>query len=316
MRVLLSSCAMLVALTACGVMPSTSKHNDPMGELEKIPGPAIDGIAATQQKAAEQALAQGDLRRAAQFYQQLLGSSKLTDAQKRAYQLKLVEVQRRAGDFEGAQKNLTGILAVAPNDPEALENKGLVLLAQGKPQEAGVTFERVMQIDEKRWRTLNGLGILFMTKSMVPEAMAYFTEAIKYSSDNPSVLNNVGLAFAVDRKFPKAIEALDQASRYAGTDSLKRRQIDLNTALVLGISGDLDGARKLAVRHLKGPALDNNLGLYAYLANNQELAKAYLNTALTNSEFHYERAWENLEAISAQSVEKTVQPGEKSIRIP
>ena len=135
---------------------------------------------------------------------------------------------------------------------------------------------------------------------MIPEAMAYYTEALKHSPDNPAILNNVGLSQAADHNFPRAIEALQQAERVSAPDD-RRKEIDLNLALVYGVSGDLDTAKQIASKYLEGPALDNNLGLYAHLSKNDALAKTYFNMALSRSPTYYERAWKNLDIIDSTS---------------
>lgn len=305
----------LVLVSACSMMPGKNAMFDPEKELEKLKGPEVDGVATTLEKSATEAMERGDPARARQFYQQLYDTPKLTPEMKRHYAIGLAEASRRSGNPEAALALIENVVKAEPRNAEALESKGLSLLALGKVQDAGRVFEQVMEIDKKRWRTLNGLGILFMTKNMVPEAMAYYTEALKYSNDNPSVLNNIGLSFAAERRFDKAIEALQQASHTASGDAQRRKQVDLNLAMVMGISGDLDGARELASRYLKGPALDNNLGVWAYLSDNDELARAYLNTALSGSTTHYERAWNNLAVITEQAKGGAPKQG-KSVSIP
>jgi Flp pilus assembly protein TadD len=178
-----------------------------------------------------------------------------------------------------------------------MEGRGLSLMANGKVSDAGRAFSDVIEKDPKRWRTLNAIGILFVTKNMVPEAIAYYTEALEISPDNPAILNNVGLSYATDKNYPRAIEALKQASRFSKAP-FQRKQIDLNLAMVYGVSGDFDTARDVAGKYLEGPALDNNLGLYAHLAKDDSLAKSYLNMALTQSPTYYERAWENLDVVN------------------
>ena len=175
-------------------------------------------------------------------------------------------------------------------------------MAMDKSVDASRVFSEIVDKDPKRWRTLNALGILFVTKNMIPEAMAYYTEALKFSPDNPAVLNNVGLSQALDRKYDRALEALDQAARFAKTPS-QGKQIELNTALVYGISGDYDHAREIASKYYQGPALDNNLGLYAYLAKNNDKAKEYLNKALSQDPMFYQRAWNNLDIVKESAGE-------------
>jgi Flp pilus assembly protein TadD len=284
-------------LAGCGTDSSLKQWLDPDRSFAKLPQPEVGGVNETLEKQATNALAQGDARRAAQFYEQLLGSNKATPEQRLRWQLGLADSLRRMGDADHALAGYDAVLKDHPDNLDAREGRGLTLMAQGKPAEAGRVFSEILKKDGTRWRTLNALGILFVTKDMIPEAMAYYTEALKQSPDNPAILNNVGLSQAVDHNYPRAIEALKQASSLAPADA-RRKQVDLNLAMVLGVSGDMDGARDVAEKYLDGPALENNLGFYAHLAKDDALAKTYLNMALSHSPTFYERAWENLDIVS------------------
>ena len=149
---------------------------------------------------------------------------------------------------------------------------------------------------------------------MPAEGMTYLNEALKYSDDNPSVLNNIGLVLAMQRDYQQAIPALTKAARRA--EGGQKAHIELNTALVHGIFGNVRDAKRMAEKHLDRISLENNLGLYAHLANDDELAKSYLNMALTGSSVHYKRAWENLNLINNDGApQKILSPMQKSIRV-
>lgn len=285
-----------LVLTACQD-GSLKQWLDPDRTFESLPQPEVSGVEATLEKQATDALATGDVRRAAQFYEQLLGMKKGTPADQLRYKLGLADALRRMGENDKALAAYTTILRDSPGNIDAMEGKGLTLMAQGKFVDAGRELSEVMKRDQRRWRTLNALGILFVTKNMIPEAMAYYTEALRQSPDNPSVLNNVGLSQAVDKNYPRAVAALEQAARVSPADE-RRKQIELNLAMVHGISGDMEKARELAGKHLDGPALANNLGFYAHLAKDDSLARTYLNMALSHSSTFYERAWNNLDIVS------------------
>lgn len=284
-------------LAACGKGGAFEQWVDPDKTFEALPQPDVSGMDSTLEKQATDALAVGDVRRSAQFYEQLLGLKKGTPADQLRYKLGLADALRRMGENDKAFAGYTEILRENPGNMDGKEGRALTLMAQGKSTDAGREFSEIMQKDGRRWRTLNALGILFVTKGMIPEAMAYYTEALRQSPDNPSVLNNVGLSRAVDKNYPRAIEALDQASRVAPADD-RRKQIELNLAMIYGLSGDMEKARALASKYLDGAALDNNLGFYAHLSKDDSLAKTYLNMALSHSSTYYERAWNNLDIIS------------------
>ncbi len=302
-----------LVLGACETSNETIRRwmNPKEAGFDTLPQPEVSGVNTTVEKQATDALATGDIRRAAQFYEQLLGSDKGSEAEKLRWRIGLADVLRRMGENDAALAGYEQILKTSAGNLEAMEGKGLTLMAQGKSTDAGRMFSDIMKKDDKRWRTLNALGILFVTKNMIPEAMAYYTEALKHSADNPSVLNNVGLTQAVDHNYPRAMEALEQASRLAPADE-RRKQIDLNLAMVMGISGNMEGARDLASKYLEGAALENNLGFYAHLAKDDSLAKTYLNMALSHSPTYYERAWNNLDIISGGTGDSNDNPVMKS----
>ncbi len=291
-RILLISTAL--ALTACG--QAGQQWFDPDKTFKLFDQPDVKGVNDTQEDMAKDAMKAGDYGRAAQFYQQMIATKKGTPEQMVRYKLGMAEATRRGGDNEAALAMYDEVMKDAPNNVDVMEGRGLALMATGKTVDAGRAFSSVIEKEPKRWRSLNALGILFVTKNMIPEAMAYYTEALASSPDNAAVLNNVGLSQATDRNFPRAIEALQQASRVSKVPSQKK-QIELNLAMVYGVSGDMDNAREIASKYFEGPALDNNLGLYAHLAKDDNLARTYLNMALTQSPVYYERAWQNLDVV-------------------
>lgn len=298
-------CATSLSLTGCG--DTAKRWLDPDATFKSLPQPEVKGVNDTQEEMAKEAANNGDYGRAIKFYEVLVAAEKGTPEQKLRYKLGLAESARRVGENERALAMFDQLSRENPTNIDALEGKGLSLLALGKSSEASRTFAEVMTTDTKRWRTLNALGILFVSKNMIPEALAYYNEAIKYSPDNAAVLNNMGLSYAIDHNFPRGIEVLEQAARVSKT-APQRKQIELNEALVFGISGDLDRAKDMASKHLQGPALDNNMGLYAHLAKDDALAKTYLNMALSQSPTFYERAWNNLDSLNNGSAPTRSKP--------
>jgi Flp pilus assembly protein TadD len=287
-----------LSLSACGQMGS--QWIDPDKAFASFDQPDVKGVNDTEEDMAKESLKNGDLQRASDYYQQLLDSKKGTPEQVMRYKMAMADVTRRLGRNEAALAMYEELYRDNPTNIDVMEGRGLALMSNGKTVDAGRQFADVMAKDPKRWRTLNALGILFVTKNMVPEAMQYYAEALNNSPDNPAILNNVGLSYATDKQYPRGIEALQQASRLSKTP-MQKKQIDLNLAMVYGVSGDLDTAHDIAAKYLEDAALDNNLGLYAHLAKDDSLAKSYLNMALSQSPTYYERAWDNLDVVNDTS---------------
>jgi Flp pilus assembly protein TadD len=275
-------------------------------------GPQVEGVEATLLSNAVDATKRGEHQKAAQLYRQLLA----TNNESTPYALGLADSLRRNGDLESAEIVYQEIVEKEPDLLEAKEGYGLLRLAKGEFDKAGTLLSEVHKKDAKRWQTLNGLAILLVERGSPVDAIAYFKEALKQSKHNPSVLNNIGLAYAIDDQPENALSALGEAIEGSPIKSAQRKNIELNLALVMGIYGDMDAAEKILKSHLPEAAVANNLGLYAYLANNEELAKSYLNTALSRSPYHYKRAWENLDAITKGKGGKRGPATPKSIKIP
>jgi Flp pilus assembly protein TadD len=297
MRISSFICALPLVLSACQEGSITKQWLDPDKSFSEFEQPDVPTQQRLLEQGAKDSLEKGHPKRAAQYYKQLIDAASTPEDKKRGYTIAYGDALRRSGEFDDALKVFETVLETHQDHIEALEGKGLSLMALGKTSDAGRAFQQVMQRDSGRWRTLNALAILFVTRDLVPEAMAYYAEALRVSPNNPAILNNVGLSQAAIQNWPRAIRAMEQAVQAASSDH-RRKQIELNLALVYGISGDLDKARVTAAKYLEGPALDNNMGLYAYLANNKDLATTYLNQALTGSTIYYERAWKNLEIVN------------------
>jgi Flp pilus assembly protein TadD len=287
-----------LTLSACG--QAGQQWLDPDKTFALFDQPVVKGVNATQEEMAKDAAAAGDFARAGQIYQQLVAGGKGAPAEQLRYKLGMAESARRLGNFDAALAMYDELSTAHGNHVEVLEGRGLTLMASGKAVDAGKTLASALEKDPKRWRTLNALGILFVSRNMIPEALAYYNEALIYSPNNAAVLNNMGLSHAIERNFPRAVEAMQKAVMASKAPS-QRKQIELNLAMVLGVSGDLEGAREVANKYLEGAALDNNLGLYAHLAKDDALAKTYLNMALSQSSGFYQRAWDNLDTVNSQS---------------
>tara|TARA_B100001123_G_scaffold337882_1_gene382312 strand:- start:1932 stop:2948 length:1017 start_codon:yes stop_codon:yes gene_type:complete len=305
MRLLWISSVLLLA--ACNLQADKGGIYNPDEEFAKLEGPDVATFQESLERNAFEALSAGEAGRAAGLYQQLADK----DPNEARYWLGLAESMRRDRAYAESVPVYDKVIEMHPGHLDAYEGKALALMADGKTQEAGKIFERIVQRDPKRWRTLNALGILFAIKNMPTESVRYLQEAVKYYPDNPSVINNLGLVYASQRQYDSAVQLLQEAAGKADPGQVE--QIELNLALVYGIMGNMAQAERIAERHLPAGSLENNMGFYAHLANDQELAKSYLNMALSGSPIYYERAWKNLEIIARE--EKTAGPSEPGKRI-
>ncbi len=196
------------------------------------------------------------------------------------------------------------ILTKNPKQIDALEQKGIILLNQGNLSGAIGLFNEVLAQDALRWKTLNAIGVAYALNQQMSQALEYYKTALDIAPENVAVLNNLGLAYAFNLDFMNAEETLQRALGQPLTAD-KQRQIEQNLALVYGLSGRADLAEPILRKYMPEAAVYNNLGLYAKLAGDTDLARSYLNEALTASPGFYEKAWENLQNLPDYTPDST-----------
>lgn len=282
---LLSACAGAASRNGVQVKPDEA--------VATFGGPEVGTMEAALYNSAGEAFKKEEFSKSMQLYGQLVSRY----PEKLEYLFHFAEAARRAGHYDDAQKAYVEFLKRNPDRMDAQEGRGLTQLAMGEVDRAIRTLSSVMQQDNRRWRTINALGVALSIKNKPDDALKYYREALNLDEQNPSILNNIGLTLAIKDDYERAIRALQLASKYYDGNELGRKRIDLNLAMVYGLSGDMEAAEATAKRHLSQSELYNNLGHYAFLADNKELARTYLNMALTKSPDHYEKAWKNLEEL-------------------
>ncbi len=210
---------------------------------------------------------------------------------------KLAESYRLKGETKDAIPLYQEIIAKNNTIFHAKEGLGLALLQARQLDAAIEIFLELLREDATRWRTINALGVIYSLQGNTQEADNYYEMARVLQRDNATILNNMGLAYTlVGKKKSYGIELLKEALSLAKTEVIKR-QITLNLALAHGIAGNDDIVRTLLKPLLSEAAIYNNLGIYASLRDDRNLAKTYLSKALTSEPVFYEKAWKNLERI-------------------
>lgn len=298
MNLRLLSIATTALLAANGCSPQDmGVVKDGKSWLGEQAGPKVDSVSDSLLKSAQDAELAGDARASATYYQQLADKN----PENAAYAVSLADAVRRMGDPDKALSLYEGVLKANPQHAPALEGRALAQMQRGEFDAAEAGFNELVKSNKATWRSYNGLGVIYAGKQQGGTARQYFDEAQRLSPGNPSILNNVGLAQAMGKDFAGANATLAQAAQLAAPRPAFRRQIDLNNAMVYAAAGKLENAEAIARQYFEGPALNNNMGFYAHLAQDDQLAKTYLNMALTQSKRFYPRAWQNLEALNTQN---------------
>jgi Flp pilus assembly protein TadD len=286
--ILTSSAALLAVLWLSACAPGQG-----LPGLSSMPQLEMSQTAAQKSEAAHKSLADHDYKAAEAAYEALANENP-GDAE---FLVGLADSQRLQGKLDDAIKQYDKALDAFPGYPDALEGKGLILVQQAQFDAAVSLFSQVLKADPDRWHSLDGVGIAFAAKNLHEQAIQYYTKALAIEPTSPIVNNNIALSFAAQKQFKEAISALKIAIGGLSGDEEKRKKAELNLSLVYGLAGMMDPAEVILRKYLPEEKVYYNLGLYAKLARNYDLANTYLSKALLASPGVYENAWKALDSV-------------------
>jgi hypothetical protein len=112
--------------------------------------------------------------------------------------------------FEEALAAYDSGLAVAPDDPELRNGRGVALLELRRPAEAREDFERALAADPHCLDALGNLGNALLKLNRPEEALAAYDRALKIVPHNAQLLTNRAVAL---RRLDRPQEALMSAAR-------------------------------------------------------------------------------------------------------
>jgi tetratricopeptide (TPR) repeat protein len=137
---------------------------------------------------ADAAIQTGELDRALFFYVKALTFTP-DDAE---LLLRIGQMHEFRGDPEMAVRAYTVALNADPDLVPALENRGLLLLANDEFVRAEEDLNRVVAIDASAWRAYNGLGLIADSRGQHKNAIELYTAALQVEPSSAAVLNNRG----------------------------------------------------------------------------------------------------------------------------
>ncbi|MGB6486496.1 MAG: sulfotransferase [Steroidobacteraceae bacterium] len=113
--------------------------------------------------------------------------------------------------FEAAERSLTNVLSLAPDEPDAVRLLGMVVQRLGKHAQAIESFRRVLATcpDDSDLRI--GLGISLFEQGEADEALTHFRRACELDPDSTSAWFNLGEALGRQAQTNEAVAALRRA---------------------------------------------------------------------------------------------------------
>jgi Flp pilus assembly protein TadD len=166
----------------------------------------------------------------------------------------------KLGQTDSQIEVLKAISIAHPADNALQSRIGKQLLTAQRPGEAVTVLSRAVAANPSDWKSLSALGSAFDQQGQYDMARQQYTKALAIQPGSLSIENNMGMSYALQGKLPEAEKVLREAM--AQPDAASQPKIRQNLALVVGLSGRFDEARKIASADLPPEQVEANL---AYL---------------------------------------------------
>jgi Flp pilus assembly protein TadD len=185
-----------------------------------------------------------------------------------AYASSLDELGQKSTQIEVLRTSASKTLS----DPKAQVELGKALLSAGDAEGATTSLQRAVQLNPNDPHALSVLGAALDQQTQHVEARAQYMKALAISPGDVSVMNNLAMSYSLQGKLTEAEATLRKAMGLPGSTANPR--IRQNLALVVGLQGRFDEAKKIASEDLPPDQVEANMAyLQQMLASQNTWAK-------------------------------------------
>lgn len=174
-----------------------------------------------------------------------------------------IDYAANLGKMGQTDQQIEILKTVAASHPEdaALQSRiGKQVLAAGRSGEAILILDRATKAPGADWKTFSALGSAYDQQGSYDLARASYKSALDLKPGELTVENNMAMSYVLQGQLPQAEKILRAAVAQPGVDLQPR--IRQNLALVVGLQGRFEEARKIASEDLPPDQVEANL---AYL---------------------------------------------------
>lgn len=228
-----------------------------MSESERAQSETDKEVVAALMRAGDASRARGDYSAAAALYR------RAQNADPKAIQplIGMGEALAAGGASRQSADAFRKALALDPTDGRALRGLGNALIAQDQADLAISEFEKALAADPRDYRAYSGLGVAYDSLAEHTKAQEYYYAGLEIAPDDAVLRNNLGLSLAFAGHYKGAIEILRPLALRPGATARDRQ----NLALVYGLSGDMEQAKKFSRLDMDSREVERNLSYYAAL---------------------------------------------------
>jgi Flp pilus assembly protein TadD len=237
---------------------------------------------------AQNALAEERYRHARSWYQKVLQAEPHNERAK----LGLAETWLGDGQRQNAMTLFEELVPSPAVGAEALQGKGIALLADGEGEAAGVALRAAVARDARLWRAWNALGLLFDGKQDWAAAADAYAKAAAAAPGSAVPHNNWGVSLMTQKRYAEAAEQFARAIALAPDSEATKTNLRLALAFQGRYAEAMAGVQQEDV-----PTLLNNIGYVAMLRGEKDRAKAYFLRSMELSPNYNQRAARNLQTL-------------------
>jgi len=180
------------------------------------------------------------------------------------------------GQVEQQMSVLKQLVERNPNNAKLAILYGKKLAQTGNAAAALPILERAAARPGADWRLHSALGSTYDQQGLYEKAQAEYNTALALQPNELSVLNNMGMSHALQGNLQQAETTLRQASLLPKASTQPR--LRQNLALVVGLQGRFEEARKIASEDLPPSQVDANMAYLQKMLSQpntwQQLAKS------------------------------------------
>lgn len=214
-------------------------------------------------------LAAGDAKAASDFYEEAIKRNP-QDAQARA---KLGDSKLALGQAQAAVAQYRQALEISPGAREILVGYGRTALKANDPDAAIDAFQRAV-LAEPTPQNYASLGAAYDLKGDHKNAQTAYRQGLRLAPQNLNLRNNMGLSLALGGDVEAGINVLQSVVIEPNATAQHRS----NLALVYGLAGRENAAKRLLERDLTQAQVSRNLEIYRKMRgyNKRSLREAVL----------------------------------------
>jgi len=227
------------------------------GESERSEDATGKEVASALMRAGEASRQRGDYAAAAAFY----ARAESADPKSIDAPIGMGESLAAGGAGREAADAFRKALVIDPKNTRALRGLGNALIAQDQADLAIEQFEKALAIDPRDYRAYSGLGVAYDTLANHDKAQEFYYAGLEIAPNDTVLRNNLGLSLAFAGHYKGAIEILRPLALRPGATARDRQ----NLALVYGLSGDVEQAKKFSRLDMDNKEVERNLSYYAAL---------------------------------------------------